>query len=252
VRAVLTYHSIDSSGSAISVSERDFRRHVSWLASGRVRVVPLEEIAIPGGDDNAVALTFDDAFQNFGTIAAPLLEEHSLPATLFVVTQRVGGTNAWRKPLAPTAIPVLPLLDWSGIAAVAQRGIAIGSHGRTHRALSSLDAGDLRDEVNGSSIDLRRELGITPSAFCYPYGDASTREREEAARLYGVAVTAELKALGDNDDVHMLPRLDAYYLREARRLERFGSPAFERYLRMRGRGRWLRKSVERLFGRDNG
>lgn len=251
MRAVLTYHSIDSSGSAISVSERDFRRHISWLASGRVRVVPLEKIATLGGDDDAVALTFDDAFKNFGTIAAPLLEEHSLPATLFVVTELVGGTNAWRLPLRSEAIPVMPLLDWSGIAAVAQRGIAIGSHGRTHRHLTSLDALDLYEEINGSSADLSRELGMTPTAFCYPYGDASSRERDEAARLYNVAVTAELRSLDDSDDPHLLPRLDAYYLREPRSLERFGSPAFERYLRLRRHGRRLRRSMEKLLGRDS-
>ena len=38
MRAILTYHSIDESGSPISVDPDAFRRHVRWLASGRVRV----------------------------------------------------------------------------------------------------------------------------------------------------------------------------------------------------------------------
>lgn len=251
MRAVLTYHSIDSSGSAISISEGDFRRHVTWLASGRVRVVPLDAIATLEGDDDAVALTFDDAFQNFGTIAAPLLEEHSLPATLFVVTELAGGTNAWQLRQGPATIPVMPLLDWSGIAVVAQRGITIGSHGRTHRPLTSLDADDLSDELHGSALDLKRELGMTPTTFCYPYGDASARERDEAAHVYRMAVTADLRALDNSDDIYMLPRLDAYYLRQERRLERFGTPAFARYLRLREHGRRLRKSMERLIGRES-
>ena len=37
MKAILTYHSIDESGSVISIPEATFRRHVAWLAAGRVR-----------------------------------------------------------------------------------------------------------------------------------------------------------------------------------------------------------------------
>jgi peptidoglycan/xylan/chitin deacetylase (PgdA/CDA1 family) len=252
VRAIITYHSIDSSGSPISIAEPDFRRHIRWLAKGRVRVLPLEDVvSAPEGDD-AVALTFDDAFQNFGSLAAPLLEENSMPATLFVATSKVGGTNAWDVPLAGGGIPVLPLLDWGGIAGAAQRGIAIGSHSRTHRRLPSLDNVDLRDEVAGSSSELCRELGIAATAFSYPYGEASLRVKDEAARVYKFAVTTDLRALSEDDDPRLLPRIDAYYLRARGRLESFGTPAFNRYVGIRNSGRRLRASVSRLLGSGGG
>ena len=38
MRAILTYHSIDDSGSPISIAPADFRRHLDWLTSGRVPV----------------------------------------------------------------------------------------------------------------------------------------------------------------------------------------------------------------------
>jgi peptidoglycan/xylan/chitin deacetylase (PgdA/CDA1 family) len=72
MRAILTYHSIDDSGSPISVAPEEFRAHVRWLGSGAVRVVPLAKLVTLPPDDDAVALTFDDAFENFSTIAAPL------------------------------------------------------------------------------------------------------------------------------------------------------------------------------------
>ena len=56
MRAILTYHSIDESGSPISVAPAAFRRHVEWLASGRVRVVSLEEIVRLNDAVDAVAL----------------------------------------------------------------------------------------------------------------------------------------------------------------------------------------------------
>ena len=42
MKAILTYHSVDETGSVISIDERSFRRHVAWLASSAVRVVPLD------------------------------------------------------------------------------------------------------------------------------------------------------------------------------------------------------------------
>ena len=251
MRAVITYHSIDSSRSAISISETEFRRHMEWLASGRVPVVSLETLVAGSADSDAIALTFDDAYQNFGRIAADLLRDHGFPATLFAVTARVGGTNAWEPSAASGSLPVLPLLDWAGIAAAAEAGVTIGSHGRTHRHLPALEKQELDDEVSGSFDDIRRELGLSPTAFCYPYGDATARERGAAARAYRMAVTTELRALDDADDEYMVPRLDAYYLRRPGRLESFGTPAFERYLKVRRRGRSLKSGVGRLLGRGN-
>lgn len=252
MRAILTYHSIDSSGSAISISEQDFRRHVRWLATGKVRVVPLDALVTRDDGHDSVALTFDDAFQNFAAVAAPLLEENALPAALFIATQRVGGTNAWHSPAQSSHVPVLPLLDWDGIASVAERGVAIGSHTRTHRPLTSLDEQSVTDELEGSFDDLKKELGVAPTALAYPYGDASTRERNQAASVYKLALSTELRSVGEIEDLHMLPRIDAYYLRVPGRLESFGSAAFNRYLRIRGRGRRLRASVHRLLGQGGG
>jgi len=68
MRAILTYHSIDESGSVISVSESVFRGHVTWLARSAVRVVSIDTLMHLPADANAVALTFDDGFVNFGCI----------------------------------------------------------------------------------------------------------------------------------------------------------------------------------------
>ena len=250
MRAVITYHSIDPSGSAISISKPEFRRHMRWLASSGPPVVSLAELVTGPADTDAIALTFDDAFQNFGEVALPLLSEHGFSSTLFIVTGEVGGSNTWEAGPAGS-FPVLPLLDWSGIARATEAGVALGSHGRTHRRLTALEPAELDSEVGGSLADFQRELGVSPAAFCYPYGEAGSREREAVARSYRLAVTTELRAVGANDDRYYVPRIDAYYLRAPGRLESFGTPAFERYLRVRRRGRRLKSSVVRLLGRGN-
>ena len=250
MRAVITYHSIDPSGSAISTSETEFRGHMRWLASSGIPVMSLEELLTHPSGSDAIALTFDDAFQSFEAIALDLLSEQGFPSTLFVVSGKVGGTNTWEADAA-SSLPVLPLLDWGGVARAMEAGVTPGSHGRTHRHLTGLAQNELEAEVSGSLEDFQRELGVSPAAFCYPYGDATSRERDAVARSYRLAVTTELRSVASDDDPYNVPRIDAYYLRGPGRLETFGTPAFERYLKVRRRGRRLKSSVVRLLGRGN-
>jgi peptidoglycan/xylan/chitin deacetylase (PgdA/CDA1 family) len=167
MKAILTYHSVDESGSVISISEATFRRHVHWLASGRVRVVPLASLATAPEDHDAVAITFDDGLESFGRIAAPLLRDHGLPATLFVVTDAVGTTNVWRG-RGDAGIPVFPLLDWDALGLLTADGVALGAHTCTHPDLATLDPAAVEREIVASKARLARELGVEALTFAYP------------------------------------------------------------------------------------
>ncbi len=241
MRAILTYHSVDPSGSAISLDAGAFRRHVDWLATGRVRVVPLAEIARGGGDD-AVALTFDDGFANFRDTAWPPLRERGWPATLFVVSGHAGGTNAWGGRDAP-GIPTLPLLGWDALGALAEQGVTLGAHSRTHPDLTALDDGALAEQMTGSADDIAARTGRRPEAFAYPYGATDGRVEAAAAGTFRLAVTTELRALDGTERPHALPRLDTFYLREPGRLERWGSSGFRRWLAFRAGLRRLRAAL---------
>lgn len=245
MRAILTYHSIDPSGSAISVSPEAFAAHVRWLASGQVRVVPLDELAGLASGLDAVAITFDDGFENFATQAAGLLLDHGLPATVFVVTQQVGRTNSWGG-RRDSHIPELALLDWDGLGRIAERGIRLGAHSRTHPSLPSLTGVALEDEVLGSARDLGERLGMAPRSFAYPFGAVSSAVAMLVHRTYDVAVTTELRMLKLDDQPHLLPRLDMYYFREPGRLEQWGRPAFRRRVWFRAE---LRRARRVLAGR---
>jgi hypothetical protein len=238
VRAILTYHSVDLSGSVISLAPAVFARHLAWLAAGGVRVVDLEALATMPDEPHAAALTFDDGFLNFATAAWPLLRDHGFPVTLFVVTRHAGGTNAWGGRSAP-GIPTLPLLDWDALGRLAEEGVRLGAHSRTHRDLTRVGDADLEDEVAGSAADLAARTGRRPGAFAYPYGRHDARV-ERAAAPFACAVTTALRPVLSGDRAHALPRLDTYYLQRPGRLERFGTPAFARWLWLRGGARRLR------------
>jgi len=234
VRAILTYHSIDESGSPISIDPATFHRHVEWLASGRLRVVSLDALARDhGGDEDMVALTFDDGCRNLGTEAAPRLLDSGLPATVFVVSDQVGRTNSWGGRVA-SGIPELPLLTWTELRHLADSGITIGSHTRRHPRLTGLDPESLDDELRGSATRIEAELGIRPQWLAYPYGANDRTVVERSRECYRGAVTTEYRAIGVGEDPLRLPRLDAFYFRRRGTLERWGTPAFRRSL-------WLRR-----------
>jgi peptidoglycan/xylan/chitin deacetylase (PgdA/CDA1 family) len=240
MRAILTYHSIDRSGSAISVDPDTFRQHVRWLASGAVAVVPLREIVEAPIDQDAVAVTFDDALESFGTVAAPLLLDAGLPVTAFVVTDRVGTTNQWEGG-GHAAVPEIPLLGWDDLRAVARAGVELGAHTRTHPDLTRLTDTAIRAEMEGSVVRIEAETGHRPRAFAYPFGAHDDASVEAARELFDLACTAELEPLEGGTDPLRLPRLDMVYFRRPGLLEGWGTARFRRYLWLRQAGRRVRR-----------
>lgn len=239
MRAILTYHSIDSSGSPISVSEAAFDAHCRFLASGRLRVLPLADLVDrhPAGD--VVAITFDDGFRNFAALAAPRLLEHGLPATVFVPTDHVGGTNSWGGPMS-AGVPELPLMSWTELGQLAEAGIEIGAHTRSHPDLTRLAPSQVADECAGSADRIAAELGTRPGSFAYPYGLVNETVAQVARAGFARSCTTEFRPLAAVEDPARLPRLDAFYLRGPGQVEAWGTPRFRRRLWLRARGRQVR------------
>ena len=247
MRAILTYHSIDDSGSPISCALEAFDRHVEWLTSGCVHVASLEELVGLPPEVDAVAITFDDAFRNFAEIAAPRLIAHGLPVTIFTVTGKVGATNAWDG--VKTAVPDLPLLGWDALASLAARGIEIGSHTRTHCNLTQVAPSVVADEVRGSAEAIEARLGVRPTTFAYPYGCVDTVVADAVAATYKYACTTEFRTLDASVQPAWLPRLDAYYFQQPGILERWGTPVFDHFVRRRRTLRRLRRDAGLLARR---
>jgi peptidoglycan/xylan/chitin deacetylase (PgdA/CDA1 family) len=244
MKAILTYHSVDETGSVISIPERVFRRHVQWLASGSVRVVSLDALASLPADVDAIAITFDDGLESFGRIAAPLLREHGLPVTLFVVTDAVGTTNVWRGQ-RDAGIPVFPLLDWDALGSLAAAGVDLGAHTCTHVDLSAVDSASAEREIVSSRTRLACELGVDATTFAYPYGGVSAAARDIVARDFQFGVTTRLSTLAPHDDPARLPRLDSYYLRTAGTLEAWGTARFRVRMGLLAGARSIRGSLTR-------
>jgi peptidoglycan/xylan/chitin deacetylase (PgdA/CDA1 family) len=246
VRAILTYHSIDDSGSPISTAPAVFARHAAWLRSGRVRVTSIPELVALPDQTDAVAITFDDGFANFREAAARL---EGLPVTLFVVTDHVGRTNAWRG-VEAAGVPTLPLLDWTELATLAERGVTLGAHTLTHPDLRVLTQTQCQRELNGSAQRLHAETGQAIDTVAYPYGAVSAAVSAAAATVFRWGCTTDLRPLESAERALELPRLDMYYFRDMGRLEAWGTRSFAARLACRRALRHGRRLVREQFQRD--
>lgn len=248
MKVILAYHSLDTSGSVISLDPVVFASHVRWLVASGVAVVSLQDIAALPDTADAIALTFDDGFANFATVAAPLLTDARLPATIFVVSGAVGTTNEWVA--GPDAgVPLLPLLSWAEIEGLLEAGFDIGSHTKSHPHLARLDSDQrCQDEIVGARIDIERRIGVRPRTFAYPYGNVSPRAVEMSCEAYDFACTTEMRQLHSDAHRGLLPRIDAYYFRREGQLEQWGTPGFARYVHTRALGRRVRRAMASLRG----
>ncbi len=92
---ILTYHSIDDSGSVISTPPHKFRDQMQILQDRRFNIISLNNLVHfmrnkqPLPSKTAV-ITFDDGFKNFYLNAYPILQEFGFTATVFLVPGHCG------------------------------------------------------------------------------------------------------------------------------------------------------------------
>jgi peptidoglycan/xylan/chitin deacetylase (PgdA/CDA1 family) len=227
LKATLTYHALDESGSPISVTPDAFSRHLAWLTSGRVRVLSLDHLVAHQDDAvDAVALTFDDGYASVREAIERLLD-NGVPATLFAVTGRVGATNEWSdKP--QRGIPTLPLMTWADLERLAAKGLQVEAHSRTHAPLTELSETALDEELRRCQEELQARLGVRSAHLAYPYGDVSDGVERRAAAYFRCGHTTEFRVMTNDDAALRLPRLDMYYFQAPGSLESWGTPAFAR------------------------
>lgn len=226
--AILTWHSLDDSGSVISTPPSVFRQQIESLADSGIPVVPLDKVTNSPG---SVALTFDDGFSNLAEHAFPLLDRFRMPATVFVVSRYCGRSNQW--PTQSADVPDLPLLSWEQLNE-RPGNIAIGAHTATHPHLSSLAGEDADRELRECRDEIETHLALRVTSMAYPYGDSSQTVRLAAGRYFELAVGTTLRFLSPGSSPLDLPRLDMYYFRSGFPVSRlFAAPA-RMYLGFRG------------------
>jgi peptidoglycan/xylan/chitin deacetylase (PgdA/CDA1 family) len=243
---ILTYHSLDASGSTISTSPALFRRQMETLRERGFQGITLGELlaAWAGGPapwPRPLVLTFDDGLRSVSTEAAPVLRDIGFRATVFVVAGRCGGDNQW--PGQAAWAPRQDLLTAADLGDLVREGWEVGAHGLTHAALPRLSPALQEDEVVRSKHVLEERVGREVTTFAYPYGSASPAVRTLVGRHYRAACSADLGTARPAGDRFWLPRIDAFYLRRPEVLRLLDTAPGRAYLAARALGRRLRQTL---------
>ena len=188
---ILMYHYIsippddaDKYRTDLSVAPDAFREQMTYLAENGFETIDLYDLSLAIADkkelpQKPVIITMDDGYRDNFENAFPVLQEFGMKATFFVVTelidQEIGNYMTW--PMAKE---------------MADAGMRIEPHSKTHADLSGQEREYIIYEVLGSQESIAAHVGYTPRYFCYPGGryDETTLEVVQDLNFWGAVTTA--------------------------------------------------------------
>jgi len=169
---VITYHKFSKNkADAMTVTAKDFEEQMRFLKQQGYRVITMDEFfafldfksQIP---KKSVVITIDDGWRSTYEIAFPILKKYGYPATLFVYTDLISPSDK--------------ALDWNLIREMAQGGIDLQCHTKTHRKLEKDGQESFREffeaikkELTESAKIIKRRLNKNVKYLAYPFGDTN-------------------------------------------------------------------------------
>ncbi len=211
---ILMYHRVAPEGAAATarwrVTPEEFEEQLRYLSGEGYYSVSLDEWRLatearrplPG---RAILLSFDDGYRDFATHAWPLLKRYGFTASMFLVADRIGGTNEWDSAMGET----LELMDWDEILALQEEGAEFGSHTCVHPPLAGLSPAGVVRELARSRAILESRLGRPVTAFAYPYGATDpVVQHLTGACGYRFGLTCRSESARFQDPLVALPRIE--------------------------------------------
>ena len=168
----LMYHSIaNRPDDLFSVSPGNFAGQLHYLQCIGYRPVSLDQLCawfdgrllLPR---RSYMLTFDDGYFDMFETAWPIIHQAGATACIFITTDWIGERE--RKHVRIGSY-TYPMLTWAELRALADAGVAVGAHTKTHPDLRKVDQRRLWQEIAGSKRVIEDRLGRTVQAFSYPH-----------------------------------------------------------------------------------
>lgn len=190
VGVILLYHRVvegPPDRQLLGVTPAHFSEHLEILAE-RCTPVHLHELQRPRGrrlSRAAVAVTFDDGYADNLLQAKPLLERRQVPATVFVASGHLGGTEFWWDELAEVLLdtPLLPTILTCRVGAV-------------ERTWNLTDAAEAYRDWNVAQANVG-DRGEAYKELCELLGGLDARERERVLDQVARWAGAERRARAD-------------------------------------------------------
>jgi peptidoglycan/xylan/chitin deacetylase (PgdA/CDA1 family) len=216
---ILCYHAITErigpdprDRSAIAVNRARFGAQMKYLKE-HYKVIALRDYLVARQNNqpvprHSVVLTFDDGLRNFLTVAAPVLNELDLPATMFLVTDQVEARDPSNMSPNWTTLDDRISLSWPEAKTLqSEQAIEFGSHTCSHPELPQFTANadrELRDSFSAIREHLR---DVFPPSLAYPYGNYSALIAAKARSAgYSCALTTRAGSNSLSTDLFQLRR----------------------------------------------
>jgi len=160
---VLAYHHLSEGipQYRYDLSTADFENHLQMFAA--VASGGLVTSAHP-------VVTFDDGYECNHSLALPLLEEHNVKGTFFLIVGRIE-----RHPKSMT---------WRHVNELVSLGHEVGAHSWSHPFLTQCTEAQLRKELLYAKDTLEDELGTAVTSLSVPHGRFNNRVLDACAE-YG-------------------------------------------------------------------
>lgn len=177
---ILAYHCVGAgTGLEIDLAPEAFDEQMAYLAQ-LGSVVSLDEALRtvdrrPTNGLDPVVVTFDDGTADFVEHAAPVLERHHIPATLYVATDFIERQVPYDYGARP--------LSWSALRDACASGlITVGSHTHHHTVMDNVDESTAEFELDRSVALIEEHLERPAHHFAYPKGVLATPDVEAVVR----------------------------------------------------------------------
>jgi peptidoglycan/xylan/chitin deacetylase (PgdA/CDA1 family) len=234
---ILAYHGIiaDKERSAYSgyaLIESQFESQMRFLYDHGYSCLNLKDLFRSSPtEEKAFVLTFDDGFEDFYSLAYPILRKYGFVATNFLVTDLIGKGSNYRNEMGT------PRMTWEQIKALSAEGFSFGSHTCSHSRLPDLSAEQIKHELEVSKESLEAGLGQDAPYLAYPYGESNPAIRKISAQAgYQAAFGVNTGEPGHFNlwriEIHSNDSMRTYILKLTR--------WYNYYIKLRG---WVREST---------
>lgn len=171
---VLSYHNFSPGRSTnrMTVTKAAFEEQMRLLKDKEYRVITLDQLLdfvnfkgqIP---KKSVVITIDDGWRSAFEIALPILKKYGYPATFFVYTGLIVGSNK--------------TLSWELVREMAENGIDVQGHTVTHRSLTLMNKREsfkeyfeaIERELSESARTIKAKVGKDIKYLAYPDGETN-------------------------------------------------------------------------------
>ena len=161
----------------------------------------LPAMSARGEPEGLLSITFDDSSKDQLKFGLSIAQAHDIRGTLYVPTLLTM--------LSSTKTDYEWLMTWDEIAKFRDAGWEIGSHSRTHSALTRIPDSYLDWEMSGSRNDIEVHLDVSPTTFSAPFGEYDEAVVGAARKVYdGFAIADGGRNLHDEMDRWHIKRFE--------------------------------------------